>query len=191
MSKKEKPLPKPANTPFGRKRRFEEEEQKEPLMADRMALAMSAGKLDEFMKKELPDNEQARKLAEMMMGMTGMMPPGGFSSRPAGKHGEPSVKPEEPRPEQTASSLNPPEDVLNAVKSADVCGLTEILKREQKKRTPSNEAKAAPSENVATVDKKIIEELIKIASDNDLSLDWLFFRALKLYVQDYQKTGNL
>ena len=73
MSKQEKLLPKPPNTPFGRKRHFEEDESKDPLIADEMVQAMAEGKLEEFLKKELPDNEYARKLAEMMMGMTGML----------------------------------------------------------------------------------------------------------------------
>jgi len=75
MSEKERPLPKPPTTPFGRKRPFEEKEDNAPLMADRLAAAMAEGTLDEFMKQELPDNEHARTLAMMMMGMSGMMPP--------------------------------------------------------------------------------------------------------------------
>ena len=75
MSEKEKPLPRPPKTPFGRNR-FEQREEDAPLMADRMAAAMAEGKLEEFMKEEMPDNDYARALASMMMGMTGMMPGG-------------------------------------------------------------------------------------------------------------------
>jgi hypothetical protein len=75
-SDKEKPLPKPPTSAFGRKERPDQEDQT-TLLADRMAAAMAEGKLDEFLKQEMPDNEYARNLATMMMGMTGMMPAGG------------------------------------------------------------------------------------------------------------------
>ena len=38
-----------------------------------MAAAAAEGKLEDFLKQEMPDNEYARNLANMMMGMTGMM----------------------------------------------------------------------------------------------------------------------
>jgi hypothetical protein len=75
MSKKEKPLPTPPGTPFGGKKRYKVDEGKEPLMANEMAQAMAEGRLEEYLQNELPDSEYARKLTEMMMGMTGMMPP--------------------------------------------------------------------------------------------------------------------
>src|SRR6266540_6002203 len=77
MADKDKPLPKPPNKAFGNKKRFEEEDDQSTLIADRMAAAMAEGKLDEFIKQELPDNEYARNLVSMMMGMTGMLPMGG------------------------------------------------------------------------------------------------------------------
>ncbi|MCC6347898.1 MAG: hypothetical protein IT388_11980, partial [Nitrospirales bacterium] len=83
MSREEKPLPKPPSTPFGRKKQFGETESDMNLLSDRLAMAMAEGKLDEYMQKEMPDNEYARSLTMMMMGMTGnmtgmagMMPPG-------------------------------------------------------------------------------------------------------------------
>ncbi len=74
MSDKERPLPKPANKAFGRKNSSEQQEEQGSLLADRMAAAAAEGKLEEFLKQEMPDNEYARNLANMMMGMTGMMP---------------------------------------------------------------------------------------------------------------------
>lgn len=198
MSKEEKPLPKPPNTPFGRKRNFGEEEDRGSLMADRMAMAMSEGKLEEFLQKELPDNENARKLAEMVMGMTGMMP-SGFSGIPSQKKEDPSEQTGTEQAEEKPSGVRPPEDIVDAVKSADVGSLVELLKREHKKRMPEGaekrvvkeQEKADSSEPTAALEKEILEELLKIAYSNDLSLDWIFFRALKRYVDEYKKTGNL
>ena len=197
MPKKEKPLPKPPSTPFGRKRSFEDNENRGPLMADQMAMAMSQGKLDEFLQKELPDNEHARKLAEMMMGMSGMMPSGGFSGNPVPKTEEFTKAPEEHG--ERSSEARPPEDIVNAVQAGDLQGLMGLLAKEHAKRTGSSitdtphEGKnsIAPSSAGPAVDKEVIDLLMKIASDNDLSLDWLFFRALKRYVEEYKKTGNL
>lgn len=195
MSRKNKPLPKPPSTPFGRKRHFEDEESKPSLMADRMAMAMAEGRLDDFLREELPDSEHARKLAEMMAGMTGMtpMPLSGNSPHKNKK----SAKNRKKTQGRTSLSDQPPEDVVSAVKSGDVQALKELLQREHKKRSPCrttdnvHEEGVSPSSPQASIEKAIIEQLIKIAADNDLSLDWIFFRALKKYVEDYKKTGNL
>ena len=198
MPKKEKPLPKPPSTPFGRKKAFEENESKEPLMADKMAMAMSEGKLDEFLQKEMPDNEHARKLAEMMMGMTGMMHMGGPPGMPAPKKEDPPEKTASHKPEEQPSAARPPEDVFNAVRAGDVSSLMGILKKEHRKRqgiaddeVAETKQKSSPSADQAVIEKDIIEQMIKIASDNNLQLDWIFFRALKRYVEEYKKTGNL
>lgn len=198
MAKKQKPLPKPPSTPFARKRSFEENVIKEPLLADHMAKAMADGTLEEFLKKELPDNEHARKLAEMMMGMTGILPSEGFSGKPVPKKQESSKKPQAARQVKSTSALQPPEDVVHAAKNADVKGLMELLKREHHKLQhvkdePVDEKKkdTAPFRDQVLIEKEVIEHFIKIASDNSLSLDWLFFRALKRYIDEYQKTGNL
>ncbi len=198
MSKKDKPLPKPPSTPFGRKRAFQGDENNEPMMADKMAMAMSAGKLDEFLEKELPDNEHARKLAEMMMGMTGMMPAGGVSGIPAIKKDPPGKTGPLEQCEQSPS-IQLPQDMLNAVQSGDVRSVMEVLAREHAKRTGApvadidhgKKSTDVHSPDVPVIDKDVIDELIKIASDNNTSIDWLFFRALKRYVEEYKKTGNL
>ncbi len=198
MSKKDKPLPKPASTPFRKKRAFEEDGNA-PLMADQMAMAMSAGKLDEFIQKELPDNEHAKKLAEMMMGMTGMtgMMPAGFSGPPSTPKAT-SAPETEAAGTQEGPSVKPPDDVVNAVKGADVDGLMKILKREHRKRhggeedpIEEDEKETGPAQPQAAIEKEILELMFNIAADNNLSLDWIFFRALKRYVQEYQRTGNL
>ena len=166
-------------------------------MADQMAMAMSQGKLDEFLQKELPDNEHARKLAEMMMGMSGMMPSGGFSGNPVPKTEEFPKAPEEHG--ERSSEARAPEDIVNAVQAGDLQGLMGLLAKEHAKRTGSSvtdtpheeKNSIAPSSAGPAVDKEVLDLLMKIASDNDLSLDWLFFRALKRYVEEYKKTGNL
>jgi hypothetical protein len=197
MSKEEKPLPKPPGTPFGRKKSFVEEENNGSLMADRMAMAMSEGKLEEFFQKELPDNENARKLAEMVMGLTGMMP-AGFPGKLTRKE-DPAEKTGTVRAEEQSSGVQPPEDVVNAVKGADMNSLVKLLKREHKKRMPEGrentveekKRESDPSQPTAALEKEILEELLKIAYSNNLSLDWIFFRALKRYVDEYKETGNI
>ncbi len=183
MSKKEKPLPKPPTTPFGRKKRFEESEEDVPLLADQIAKAMAEGKLGEFLQQEIPDNEHARKLVSMMMSMTGMLPPEGISI-------------ESKEDEEKPSSEQPPEDVLKAVQTGDVQGLMELLKREHEKRMSeasqaiSKESRVSFTEQ-PSVEKEIIGQLIKIADDNNVTLDWIILRALKLYAEEYGKTGRL
>ena len=199
MSKKDKPLPKSPSTPFRKKRTFEEDGNG-PRMADQMAMAMSEGKLDEFMQKELPDNEHAKKLAEMMMGMTGMtgMMPSGFSGTPSPKKAAHAPDTETAGTEEDEPAVTPPDDVVNAVKGADVNGLMQLLKREHRKRhgdegepVEENIKEAGTSQPQAAIEKEILEQMFNIAADNNLSLDWIFFRALKRYVQEYKKTGTL
>jgi hypothetical protein len=198
MAKKQKPLPKPPHTPFGRKRTFEEEDGNASMFADRMAKAIADGTLEEFLQNELPDNKHARKLAVMMMGMTGILPSEGFPGKPAPKKQASSKKTEAARKAKSTSALQPPEDVVHAAKNADVKGLMEFLEREHKKHQESDDKPVdeknkdtAPFRNQAVIEKEVIDRCIKIASDNNVSFDWLFFRALTRYVEEYQKTGNL
>ena len=187
MSEKEHPLPKPPTTPFGKKRSFEERDENAPLMVDRLTAAMAEGRLDEFMKQELPDNEQARTLAMMMMGMSGMMPPQGI----------PSVQEDEPRGEAVNLLSEPPEEVVKAAKEGNVKRLMETLQKEHKKRSGDAEGDIAPenieepSPTIDKVEKETLDQLMDIASKNNLSMDWIILRALRLYVEEYQKTGRL
>lgn len=183
MSKKEKPLPIPLNSPLGRKRGFMQNEEGEPLMADQIAKAMAEGKLEEFLQREIPDNEYARKLTMMMLEMTGMLPSEGLPSAP-------EKEPEKP------STTQPPEDVTNAVKSGNVKELMGLLERKYKKRTPDaeislTEEKTDNPPDMTIDEKETIDQLIKIASENNVTLDWVISRALRVYVQEYLKTGRM
>lgn len=195
MSKERKRLPKPPTSPFGAKRRFEEREEGAPLMADQMAKAMAEGRLEEFLKKELPDNDHARSLAMMMLGMTGMLPHGPGPSQPEEKGSGPS--PDKMSPKE-APAGDPPEEVLVAAQSGDVQGLMELLEREHKRRLSDTsegvmevkqEDNPAPAFN--TTEKETIGKLMEIASRNNLTLDWIVLRALRRYIEEYRKTGLL
>jgi len=198
MSDQEKPLPKPPKTPFGKKRMSEEErEAQPPLMADQMAMAAATGNLDEFMQQNIPDNEHARKLAMMMMGMTGMMPPGGFPGAGA-EAMQPPVAP--PRPEQApddTQTTEVPEDVRQAIMSGNMEELKGLLMREHQRRTGSTISEVPPVQEAgfntapAGIDKEVLDAMIQIASANSVTLDWLIMRALKVYIGEYQKTGRL
>lgn len=189
MSKDEQPLPKPPATPFGRKR-FGEQNEQVPLMSDRIAAAMAEGKLEEFLKEEMPDNEHAKALVSLMMGMTGMMPSGGESLGKAEKR--------MPDDFSTSQTQVPP-DIEKAVKNADVTGLMESLRKEREKRSENSPSSSAQQDNVHNVqsdsqpviEKEVIDQLIKISGDNNMSIDWVILRAIKLYVEEYQKTGRL
>lgn len=183
MTEKERPLPEPARQAFGRKRHHEESDGK-PLMADEIALAAAEGRLEDFLNKEIPDNDYARTLVSMMMGMTGMA----SVVTPPDTEGGAVLK------DETANPSEPPEDVIAAVREGDTEELKRLLQREHEKRSPGEEAVAerqTDTPSKPTVEKEVIETLVKIASDNDVSLDWLTLRALKLYVQEYQRTGRL
>ncbi len=199
MSNKEKPLPKPRNAAFARKKQFGQEEGQDALLADRLAAAMAEGKLEEFLKQEMPDNEYARSLATMMMGMTGMMPPADALAAHA-----PEIRPQ-PLPSenavsgQTPSAEEVPEEVKKAIQGGDVRGLMDLLRREHQKRMPDSETKRKPAAEAAVsqpvdqpaIDKEFIDALIQIAKDNSITLDWIILRAIRVYVEEYRKTGKL
>lgn len=176
MSRGKKNLPKPPVRPFQRKRQSEGSTDAAPLMADEMAAAMAEGKLEEYLKREMPDNEYARKLSEMMMGMTGLLPP---------ECGHP------------ASPPHPPDDVMKAAESGDVKGLMGLLQREQGKRAPvtdqvTGEEKPEDSAPAFTpAEKETAEALMKIASENSVSVDWIVLRALRFYIRQYKESGRL
>ncbi len=194
MSKKEKPLPKPPTKAFGRKNNFEQPDEQSSLLADRMAAAAAEGKLDEFLKQEMPDNDYARNLASMMMGMTGMA--GGertsLSEKRGQQHGEQGPE------EKEKPAADVPDDVRTAILGGDVQNVMELLRREHQKRNPDAEIET-PVERVEpsspadkpVIDQEIINALVQIASDNSVTLDWIILRAIKQYVQEYQKTGKL
>ncbi|HXY53174.1 MAG TPA: hypothetical protein VEM40_00730 [Nitrospirota bacterium] len=198
MENKDKPLPKPPNRVSGGKKQFGQEDEWGSLLADRMAAAMAEGKLDDFLKEELSDNEYARNLATMMMGMTGMLPAGGgpsSSTAPVLEEEASSAGAGTRDSMSTADTM--PADVRKAIEGGDVKGLMELLRREHQKRMPgpepAAEEKAAgprPADH-PTIDKNVIDALIRIASENSVTTDWIVLRAIKFYVQEYQKTGRL
>jgi hypothetical protein len=200
MKKKDNPLPKPPNSAFGRKNRFEQPDENQTLMADRMAGAMAEGKLDEFIKQEMPDNEYARSLASMMMGMTGMLPTGETTTAPPPVEQQPQSSESVPAGQVLPTAEIPAEvleDVKKAIGEGDVKRLMKLLQQEHSKRTPGSEP-ATTEEVVATpqpgqpaIDKDQVDALLQIAKDNSVSVDWLILRAIKVYVQEYQKTGKL
>jgi len=200
MTKKDKPLPKPPNKAFGRRNDFEHREESSPLLADRMAGAMAEGKLDEFIKQEMPDNEYARSLAGMMMGMTGMLPMGGASTAPPPGEQQPQSSGSAPT-EPVAPAVETPAEVLEEVRKAieggDVKSLMKLLQQEHSKRSPGSEqaateeAAAPPSSDQPAIDKDQVDALLQIAKENSVSVDWLILRAIKTYVKEYQKTGKL
>jgi hypothetical protein len=186
MADQERPLPKPPKTPFGR-RKAGTDEQKLDLLADRMAEAAVQGKLNEFLGAELPDSEHARALAKMMMGMTGMLP-----QEDGPIPGPSAVSP--PAPEQ---DVPVPDEVRKAIQEGDIQGLMGLLRQEHQKRTgseaPAPEAAAhqAIAPELPPEERETMERLIQIASANKVSLDWVVIRALKLYIEEYKKTGRL
>ncbi len=197
---KNKPLPTPPTVPFGRRKPFEESKGHESLTADRMAAAIAEGKLDEFFKQEIPDNEYARNLATMMLGMTGMMPgTGGLQGTPAASDSQQAPSPEGEMSGRGVTAGNVPEDIQSATQSGDVQGVIDMLRREHLKRTPgANEEipKTATRESVKPqdrpiFDKETIDALISIAKENDVTLDWIILRAIKVFVREYANSGRL
>jgi len=90
-----------------------------------------------------------------------------------------------------------PDDIRAAIQGGDVQGLMDLLRREHRKRMP--DADAAPSEEPTVqpgavqpvIDKDLIDAMMRIASDNSVTVDWIILRAIKVYVQEYDKTGRL
>jgi len=195
MSKKERDLPKPKKTPFGRNR-HENEGQDDLLMADRMAMAAAEGRLNEYLEQEIPEGEYAKKLTEMMMGMTGILPQEGISVD-AQQRSSFSEATKTGIVSEVGAAPAVPGDVAEAVKAGDVEGLKGLLAREKQRRTPgpveaddvqkTDQPQASPS----MIEKDMLDSIIKVAFDNKVSVDWLMARALKLYLEEYQRTGRL
>ncbi|MDH4232498.1 MAG: hypothetical protein OEW04_10800 [Nitrospirota bacterium] len=197
MSKKERALPKPGKTPFSRKR-FENEGQEGLLMADEMAMAAAEGKLDEYLDQEMPGGEYSKKLAMMMMGMTGALPPEGAPPEAARNSSSSSESAESAQKQEGDGRPAVPPDVLNAVHNGDVEKLKELLAREQLGRDAGSaeetgvEGSAAQETQPRTsLEKDMLDALMRIAYENSLSIDWVIARALKLYLVEYQRTGRL
>lgn len=234
MSENDRPLPSPPRTRFGRQIRGEEEGAG-PLTADRLTQAAAEGRLEEVLRHEIPEGEHARSLAMMMLGMSGMMPPGmpGMSGMPGIPGGLPGAGPglADPRvgaapagsaapnapdaPDAPGGSGVLPPEVLAATMEADVAGLTALLRAEHERRlgagpaagqapgdtpgfSPSAAARGdapAPADPAdaprAGIDQAHVEELIRVAAENQVTVDWLVLRAVKLYLEEHRRTGRL
>ena len=197
MTENDRPLPTPPRARFGRDAR-EADGPEPPLTSDRMAQAVAEGRLEEFLQRELPESGHARSLALMMMGMSGMLPAGAAGPAPAAV---PSG-PDGPQPEvQTAASPQIPPGVLAAAQQGNVAELAGLLRAEHGKRfapagaegeTPPSGTPTAPAATGRPgIDAAIIDELIRISADNDVTVDWLMLRAIKLYVEEHRRTGRL
>ena len=90
-----------------------------------------------------------------------------------------------------------PEDVRKAIQDGDVQGLMGLLRQEYEKRTgetapvPEAPAQPSPAEELPPEERKTMEKLLEIAQANKVTLDWVVLRALKLYIEEYGRTGRL
>jgi len=193
MADQDKSLPKPPKQAFGFQKPPQEQGGQE-LLADQMAAAAAVGKLDEFLREHMPDSEHALALAKVMMGMTGMMPTDSMTA---------PMPPIQPSATKEGSAADIPEDLFKAVQGGDVKGLMDLLRKEHQKRSPgeqiaesdkpvqSKEAVAQQQSGQPMIDKELIDALVQIAADNDVTLDWIILRAVKVYVEEYRKTRKL
>lgn len=240
MAENDRPLPSPPRTRFGRQIRGEEEGAG-PLTADRLTQAAAEGRLEEVLQHEIPEGEHARSLAMMMLGMSGMLPPGmpGVPGmpEPSPPGASPGTSAGLPAPATGIAAAVPaasgapagtgvavPPEVVAAMMQGDVAALAALLRAEHARRRGERpqEAEAqgvAPSTNVgavaaqagsasagdgapqsavgatggpqAGIDKALIDELIRVAAENQVTVDWLMLRAVKLYLEEHRRTGRL
>lgn len=202
MADNDRPLPTPPRRGFGPPRSGPDESAG-PSTADRMMHAAAEGRLEEFLQYELPGDEHARELARMMLSMTGMSPAETGAAFPrAAAAGTPASGPA-PAPEGTDASCPP--EVMSAVRQGDIKGLASLLRTEHERRSggrpgcpgsppqevPAPEPPAAPDSGRPGIDAALVEELVRIGASNDVSVDWLMLRAVKLYVEEYRRSGRL
>jgi len=212
MTESDRTLPTPPRSRFGRDSQ-EEATPASGMISDRMALAAAEGRLEEFLQHEIPEGDHARNLALMMMGMSGMMP----LEMPAGppQAGPAQSQAVAPTADQASAAPEVPPEVLAAIQQGDVANLMGVLRAEHAKRAglpaaaypapqvpgppaggttgplPGLPTTAPAAEGRAGIDAAVIDELIRISADNDVTVDWLMLRAVKLYVAEYRQTGKL
>ncbi len=198
MSKKNRELPKPPEGPFSPGRRFgpKGEGSETAETADRMTMAMMEGRLEEFMKENFGDTPYAENLAMMMLGASGMLPAGVEMKEPAQKKKAPKKAPR--KSEAKRSPAEVPAEVLDAAKAGDVERLKGLLSEhvgvDMKEKDEAGKKAVLPEgagSKEAVFDKTVMDTLIKIASENNVSVDWVISRALKLYSRDYITTGRI
>jgi hypothetical protein len=202
MTENDRPLPTPPRSRFGQEAP-EAAGAPSGMISDRMALAAAEGRLEEFLQHEIPEGDHARNLAMMMMGMSGMMP----MEPPAGGAAAGAVPPPAPAAAAAPTEAAPevPPEVLAAIAAGDVNNLMAVLRAEHAKRSgavgapadlppahvPPPAAGPPAADGRAGIDVALIDELVRIGADNDVTLDWLMLRAVKLYVAEYRTTGRL
>lgn len=162
-----------------------------------MAEAAAKGRMDEYISENFGESGNARRLLEMMMGMTGMAPP--QSRTRAVRKGKSKDAP-------TGGKANVPKDVLAAASCGNVGELMNLLKREQENKSGRKEVspettvkegkktvrkKTAQDKDQGFIEKQVLDQLINIASENNVTVDWLISRAISLYVRDYRTTGRM
>ncbi len=199
--KKERPLPRPPRKKA--EQGFSGREEAGGLMFDKLQEAIAQGKVEEFMKENMPEGQYARKLAEMMMGISGST----LAFRPEGPEGKEGNGPGMKEDEAERPMLKVPKDVFQAAMEGNVNTLADLLKGEQvktgaplqkKKGMPPHEkekeqpeGKEREEKSGSLLEKEVIDSLLEISVDNNLSMDWLIYRALKLYIKKYRETGQL
>ncbi len=187
MPKKKRQLPEPPGGPFGRRRPFEERVEA-PHTADRLAAALMEGRVEEFMDKEFGDVPHAKELAMMMLGATGMMP------SPAKTKAEKPSSRKKPvgtgKKKKSGESPKASERVMRAAEKGDLETLGNLLAGELRKRSGGESPKKkGPKET--HFDKADIDTILEIAARNNVSVDWVMARAIKLYARDYRTTGRI
>lgn len=151
----------------------------------------------------------------------GFMPTGEATPTPTpeAKTETDDKKAEQSAPEESIKGITPPEDIMKAVMSGDVKELTSLLKKaaghqdkggaktsgeKVKHSLPDEQAQAqkqaqeqSPGQSqekgmdIPFMEKELLVKLIKMAEANEVSVDWLMQRALKLYIRDHENTGRM
>ena len=191
MTEKKRPLPRPPRKPFVPGGRAP-------------GLPPAPGGGGDAPERNLEEDPNARRLAEMMMGLTGMPPLAASAGGPGPDETAGDAAPGAPRESGpgTGRSAPVPEDVMKAAAAGDVSSLIGLLRREHRERhgeadeaPPSSGTGGSPqpekTEESGFIEKEVLDALIRMARDNDVSVDWLIARALRLYVRDYRTTGRM
>ncbi len=211
---KERPLPQPPGKKEKRLPGPSGREETGGLIFDKLQQAIAEGKAEEFMKENLPggpEGEYARKLAGMMMEMSGVPFSGGQEGGYGGaapeqkKGSEKKKNPEDKGGEGERPMTKVPQDVLQAAMAGNVSVLADLLKqeygglkkeyggleREHAEEQPGAAGQKEQPNNGSLLEKEVLDSLFEISVDNNLAMDWLVYRALKLYIKKYRETGQL
>ena len=104
-----------------------------------------------------------------------------------------------------------PPEVLAATMQGDVAGLVSMLRAEHGRRSGACVPEGAPAEAPsapagagapqpaagaagapqAGIDRAVVDEMIRVAAENQVTVDWLVLRAVKLYLEEHRRTGRL